>query len=176
MPVDAPSLLQHELQQTRPFLSTGQEALLGLLRTADLVRTRLAEILEPRGVTLQQYNVLRILRGAQPAGLPTLEIAERMIERAPGITRLLDRLERKALARRQRSSTDRRQVLCTITTAGLELLSTLDRPVQSADVEIANQLTAAEQRQLIHLLDVLRQSPERRSRPAQRSTQPGEHR
>lgn len=159
--MNASSLLQHELQQTRPFVSAGQEALLGLLRTTDMVRTRLAEILEPRGVTLQQYNVLRILRGAQPGGLPTLEIAERMIERAPGITRLLDRLERKGLARRQRSSTDRRRVFCTITAAGLELLTTLDRPVQAVDLEIANKLSAAEQRHLIHLLDVLRQPSER---------------
>lgn len=156
-----PSPLQREIQQFRPFVSAGQEALLGLLRAADVVRIRLAEIIEPHGVTPQQYNVLRILRGAGADGLPTLEIGVRMIERAPGITRLLDRLEMKGLARRQRSSTDRRQVFCTITPAGLELLVTLDRPVQAVDVEIASKLSAAEQRQLIHLLDVLRQPPTR---------------
>jgi hypothetical protein len=59
------------------------------------VTRRLAGVVEPHGVTLQQYNVLRILRGAGEGGLPTLEIAQRMIEHAPGITRLLDRLERK---------------------------------------------------------------------------------
>ena len=153
------SQLQRDLQQNRPFESAAQEALLGLLRTADVVRLRLAGVLEPRGVTFQQYNVLRILRGAGAEGLPTLEIGARMIERAPGVTRLLDRLETKGLARRERSRVDRRQVFCTITPAGRELLATLDRPIQAVDGDIAAKLSAAEQRQLIHLLDVLRESP-----------------
>lgn len=157
--VVADSPLQRDLQQNRPFESAAQEALLGLLRTADVVRLRLADVLEPRGVTLQQYNVLRILRGAGAQGLPTLEIGARMIERAPGITRLLDRLETKGLARRERSRVDRRQVFCTITPAGLELLATLDRPVQAVDSDVAAKLSAAEQRQLIHLLDALREPP-----------------
>ena len=153
------SQLQRDLQQNRPFESAAQEALLGLLRTADVIRLRLAGVLEPRGVTFQQYNVLRILRGAGAEGLPTLEIGARMIERAPGVTRLLDRLETKGLARRERSRVDRRQVFCTITPAGRELLATLDRPIQAVDGDIAAKLSAAEQRQLIHLLDVLRESP-----------------
>jgi len=155
----ADSPLQRDLQQNRPFESAAQEALLGLLRTADVVRLRLAGVLEPRGVTLQQYNVLRILRGAGAEGLPTLEIGARMIERAPGVTRLLDRLETKGLARRERSRADRRQVFCTITPAGLELLAALDRPIQAVDGDVAAKLSAAEQRQLIHLLDVLREPP-----------------
>lgn len=159
MPVTADSRLQRDLQQNRPFESAAQEALLGLLRTADVVRLRLAGVLEPRGVTLQQYNVLRILRGAGTEGIPTLEIGARMIERAPGVTRLLDRLETKGLARRERSRADRRQVFCTITPAGLELLAALDRPIQAVDGDIAAKLSAAEQRQLIHLLDVLRGPP-----------------
>ena len=73
-----------------------------LVRTADLVRRVLDAVVEPHGITLQQYNVLRILRGAGAEGLPTLEIGERMIEQAPGVTRLLDRLEAKGLVRRQR--------------------------------------------------------------------------
>ena len=157
------SQLQREIRQHRPFSSASQEALLGLLRTADVVRARIAEIVEPHGVTPQQYNVRRILRGAEPEGLPTLEIVERMLERAPGITRLLDRLEIKGLARRQRSRTDRRQVFCTITPAGLTLLATLDRPVQALDAAIAGKLNAAEQRQLIRLLDVLREPPRSRA-------------
>ena len=158
MPSDA-SQLQREIRQHRPFASPSQEALLGLLRTADVVRARIAEIVEPHGVTPQQYNVLRILRGAAPEGLPTLDIVERMLERAPGITRLLDRLETKGLACRQRSRTDRRQVFCTITPAGLELLKALDRPVQAIDVDFAAKLSAAQQRQLIRLMDALREPP-----------------
>jgi len=79
------------------FRSREQRATLGLLRTADAVKRSLAQVIEPHGITPQQYNVLRILRGAGPEGLPTLTIGERMIEQTPGVTRLVDRLERKGL-------------------------------------------------------------------------------
>src|SRR5437867_4356503 len=97
-----PSAIERELKQTRPFPSRRQEAAVALLRTADRLRHLLTRWLEPAGITAQQYNVLRILRGALPGPLPTLEIAERMIERTPGITRLLDRLEAKRLVGRER--------------------------------------------------------------------------
>src|SRR5204863_9342501 len=108
------SALQREIRQRKPFRSPTQEAVVGLLRSTDRVRRARAGVVEPRGITLQQYNVLRILRGARPRGLPTLEIAARMVEHAPGITRLLDRLEAKTLVRRQRPAGDRRQVVCRI--------------------------------------------------------------
>ena len=87
--------LQQELKQRKPFQSVAQEALLGLMRTTDLMRRQVAAFVEPHGITLQQYNVLRILRGGGTDGVPTLEVAERMVEQTPGITRLLDRLEAK---------------------------------------------------------------------------------
>ena len=68
-----------------------------ILRTAGALRRLYADIFEQYGITFQQYNVVRILRGAGPGGLPTLEIVSRMIDQAPGITRLLDRLESKKL-------------------------------------------------------------------------------
>src|SRR4029453_18362861 len=109
------SRIQHEIKQSRPFRSKGQEAAIALMRTADLVRRTIAGIVGPYDLTPQQYNVLRILRGAGQAGLPTLEIPERMVEQAPGITRLLDRLEKKTWVERERSQEDRRQVICRIT-------------------------------------------------------------
>ena len=84
--------IRDEIKQKRPFRSSADEAVVTLLRTADRLRTALSSVVEPHGITLQQYNVLRILRGAGTDGLPTLEIAERMIGQAPGITRLLDRI------------------------------------------------------------------------------------
>jgi DNA-binding MarR family transcriptional regulator len=120
------SRLQRELKQQRPFAAPTQEAAVALMRTADLMRRALSAVVEPLDVTIQQYNVLRILRGAGERGLPTLEIAERMIEQAPGITRLIDRLEAKQLVARERCDTDRRQVFCRITGEGLELLAQLD--------------------------------------------------
>jgi DNA-binding MarR family transcriptional regulator len=101
--------------------------------------------------------VLRILRGAGEQGLPTLAIARRMLEQTPGITRLIDRLEAKGWVERERQRDDRRLVLCRITPAGLELLAGLDAPVQQADSELLGMLEEAERRQLICLLDRIRQ-------------------
>jgi len=152
-----PSAIERELKQTRPFPTRRQEAAVSVMRTADLLRRLLEQALEPSGVTAQQYNVLRILRGARPVPLPTLEIAERMIERTPGITRLLDRLEAKKLVRRDRCESDRRQVLCTITAAGLELLRDVDATVNDIESRSLGRLSDAETRQLIELLDAIRE-------------------
>lgn len=152
-----PSRLQQEIKQNRPFRSLAQEAALGLIRTTDVIRRRTGEMIEPEGVTVQQYNVLRILRGAGPSGLPTLEIATRMVEQTPGITRLLDRLESKRLVHRERCPEDRRQVTCRITDAGLDLLGRLDPAVDAADDLLLGTLTQTEMKQLIRLLDRIRQ-------------------
>lgn len=146
-----------ELKQRRPFAHPSGEAAVAMIRTTDQLQRRIAVVVEPAGITLQQYNVLRILRGSHPDPLPTLEIAVRMIEEAPGITRLLDRLEAKALVRRERCREDRRQVLCSITETGLAALAQLDGPV----VEVTRQAFAplGDERtdQLIRLLDALRE-------------------
>jgi MarR family transcriptional regulator, organic hydroperoxide resistance regulator len=153
------SQLQREIRQGKPFRSRGQEVVVALLRTADLIRRTVGRVLEPHDITPQQYNVLRILRGAGEQGLPTLEIADRMIEQAPGVTRLLDRLEVKGLVRRQRCAQDRRQVLCWLTPAGLELVERLDEPVDSADAEAVAMLTPEEQEKLLRMLDAVRSGP-----------------
>lgn len=145
-----------EIRQTRPFRSAGAEATISLLRTADLLRRRLSAVIEPTGITFQQYNVLRILRGAGADGVPTLEIAERMIERAPGITRLIDRLEAKGLVARRRCTEDRRVVYGMITAEGLELLARLDGQVDATDESAMSHLSTQEQKHLIGLLDTIR--------------------
>jgi DNA-binding MarR family transcriptional regulator len=150
------SRIQAEIRQTKPFASRSQEAVLALLRTTDRVRRVITEQLAPFEVTPQQYNVLRILRGAGPDGLPTLEIADRMIEDAPGITRLLDRLEAKHLVSRERCPSDRRQVTCRISRTGLKLLAEVDRLVNESDEILGAHLDERELRQLIDLLDKIR--------------------
>lgn len=152
----SPIHIRDEIRQRRPFRSLGHQAVVALLRTADVVRQSYGVVVEPHGLTLQQYNVLRILRGAAGEGLPTLEIVERMVERAPGITRLLDRLERKGLVRRQRCAVDRRQVLCWPTAAALELLAALDSPVDAADHGAVAALSQRARRELVRLLDAVR--------------------
>jgi MarR family transcriptional regulator, organic hydroperoxide resistance regulator len=151
-----PSLLQTELKQSKPFRSPSAEAAVALLRTADVVRRVIAAVVEPSGVTMQQYNVLRILRGAGNDGIPTLEIVGRLIEETPGITRLLDRLEAKKLVMRERCARDRRQVLCRITPPGLAMLERLDEPVAEVDQSVMEGLSARETRDLIALLEKVR--------------------
>ncbi len=153
---DEVSALQREIGQKRPFRSRSQEAVLGILRTADVVRRYLARVLEPYDVTPQQYNVLRILRGAGTEGLPTLTIGERMLEDSPGVTRLIDRLVAKGMVSRQRSREDRRQVLCRIAPPGLDLLGQINGLVDARDDDALGMLTPDEQKELIRLLDRIR--------------------
>ena len=129
---------------------------MALMRTTDVVRRRMARVVEAYGVTLQQYNVLRILRGGGSHGVPTLEVAARMIEETPGITRLLDRLEAKGWVRRERCPHDRRQHLCWITDAGTALLARLDAPILTASDACLEGLSAAERLALRRLLDAIR--------------------
>ncbi len=126
------------------------------MRTTDIVRRRFAAVVEPRGITLQQFNVLRILRGAGAAGVPTLEVGARMVEQTPGTTRLLDRLEAKGLVRRQRCPKDRRQHLCWITAEGTTLLAALDRPMLAEGERILKTVGPKDRIALIRLLDAIR--------------------
>jgi len=145
-----------EIAQRRPFHSLGAEVAVSILRTAAVIERDFARVVSPSGITVQQYNVLRILRGAGEEGLPTLVIRDRMIHEAPGITRLIDKLEQAGLARRERTSSDRRQVFCYITPAGLTLLKELEDEMAAADDAAVAMLTADEQRHLLHLLDAVR--------------------
>jgi DNA-binding MarR family transcriptional regulator len=154
------SILQRELKQQTPFESRYHEAYVAVLRTADVIRRRVGVVVEPHGITPQQYNVLRILRGAGAAGLPTLEIAERMVEQTPGITRMIDRLEAKALVARERGCDDRRQVLCRITEKGLELLAMLDAPLRDAHQVVRESLAESDIEALLGILDRIRSLPE----------------
>jgi DNA-binding MarR family transcriptional regulator len=155
-----PSRLQQEIKQTRPFRSIGQEAVLGLFKTSDMLRRHFATVVGQLGeadeLTLQQYNVLRILRGAGPDGLPTLEIATRMVEQAPGITRLLDRLEAKDLVERERCPEDRRRVTCRISRTGLALLARLDEAMNQSDGIFDGAISASDLKHLVEVLDRMR--------------------
>ena len=131
-----------------------------LLSAADRVRASFETVCAPFDITGQQYNVLRILRGAEPEGLPTLTIAERMIERTPGITRMIDRLEAKGLVAREVRPHDRRCVYCRITKKGLSLLKLLDAPVEEFNRSAFRALSEAELKQLIALLVKAREAHE----------------
>lgn len=147
--------LREELKQSVPFRDKATEAVLALLRSANILRRRGEAITLQEDVTLQQYNILRILRGAR-SPLPTMEIAARLIEQAPGITRLVNVLEERGLLKREAWSGDRRQVLCQITPAGLKLLERLDDPINEFDSTSMGTLSEAKIQQLIDLLEEVR--------------------
>jgi DNA-binding MarR family transcriptional regulator len=104
------------------FESASQEAYLNLLVAAGHLRAQFERVCTEHGITNSQYNVLRILRGVHPQGHSRCEIAQRMIERAPDVTRLIDRLEKRGLVERDRSDQDRRLSISRITARGLQLL------------------------------------------------------
>jgi DNA-binding MarR family transcriptional regulator len=138
-------------------MATPLETLIALMRTADLVRRYMTAIIEPHGITLQQFNVLRILRGAGSEGVPTLEVAQRMVEQTPGVTRLLDRLEAKELIRRQRCPKDRRQHLCWIAPKGLAVLQKIDAVEGPAHDDLLQGLKPKDRATFVRLLDAIRE-------------------
>jgi DNA-binding MarR family transcriptional regulator len=149
--------LKLEIQQAPPFSSVEEEALLNLLRTSDCLNRALQQKIRGWGLTSTQYNVLRILRGAEPNGLPCAAIGDRMIAAEPDITRLLARLKRLKLIRQHRDRHDRRVVLTTITDSGLELLRTMDPVVRSGPGELLGHMRRADLTEMIRLLELARQ-------------------
>jgi DNA-binding MarR family transcriptional regulator len=148
--------LREEIKKANPFDAVEQEALLNLVRTADVLAGQIAETLKPFALSATQYNVLRILRGAGQDGLPCGEVAARMITRDPDVTRLLDRMEKRKLISRSREKKDRRVVCARITETGRKLLAELDPIVLAAHRKQLGHMTADQLRQLIELLELSR--------------------
>jgi DNA-binding MarR family transcriptional regulator len=150
--------LKLEIMQEPAFSSTEEEAVLNLLRSSDCLERAFQQKIRGWGLTATQYNVLRILRGAHPNGLPCAAIGERMIAAEPDITRLLARLKRLKFIRQHRDRHDRRIVLTTITDSGLDLLRAMDPAVLSAPKELLGHMHRAELAELIRLLELARQN------------------
>ena len=121
--------IDREIRQTKPFRSLQEQVVINLMRTTRAVEESWIHYLKrTEGISPSQYNILRILRGARPNAVKISDIADRMITRDPDVTRLVDRLIKQGLARRERDSEDRRVVRVEISGAGLALLSRLDGP------------------------------------------------
>ena len=150
------STLAKEIKQGKPFESVEVEAHLNLVRSCDLLEGNVARFLKQHGISTPQYNVLRILRGAEPDGLPSLAVADRMVTRVPDVTRLLDRLAAKGLVVRERSTRDGRVMLARITADGLAFLAGLDRPLLEFHQAQIGHMSKDELVQLIVLLEKLR--------------------
>jgi DNA-binding MarR family transcriptional regulator len=150
------SSLRAEIKQQKPFDSLEQEVHLNLERTTAVLSHAFAEALKPFDITPTQYNVLRILRGAGPAGLCRNDVRDRMVSQVPDVTRLMDRLEESGLIERERSAADRRQVASRITAKGLAVLSALDAPVVGIHKEQLGHMSATQLRTLAELLELAR--------------------
>ena len=148
--------LKLEIAQEPPFSSVEEEALLNLLRTADCLHRAFHLKTRGWGVSSTQYNVLRILRGAQPHGLTCSAIGDRMITAEPDITRLLARLKALKYVRQQRDRHDRRVVWTQISETGLQLLREMDPVILQMPIDLLGHLDRAELAELIRLLELAR--------------------
>ena len=151
-----PSTLQEELKQNKPFNSLEQEALLSVVRTSANLMDKFELFLRPHGITATQYNVLRILRGAEPSGLCRNELRDRMLTRMPDVTRLLDRMEEAGLVERARDNEDRRMVTTRITKKAAQLLATLDPLVAANEKHFFSGISREQIQTLIDVLEVVR--------------------
>jgi DNA-binding MarR family transcriptional regulator len=141
--------------EQRAFSGTADEAVVSVLVAANHLDQRLATVITVHGITTDQYNVLRILRGVHPEGHPRHEIARRMIHPAPDVTRMLDRLVRRKLITRVRDPRDGRLSVARITPAGLALLKRIDPEVEEVQQNATAMLTAAERKELVRLCERL---------------------
>jgi DNA-binding MarR family transcriptional regulator len=148
--------LQQELKKKRPFDCPEQEAALNISRTADRLQIQFTRLFREYGVTGPQYNVLRILRG-EGKPLPILEIASRTVAVVPGITGLIDRLEREGFVERVRCSEDRRVIYVALTDNGSAVLARLDEPLLALHRKLMGHMTAAELKELSRLLEKARE-------------------
>ena len=139
-----------------PAASLENRVFVALLQAADSLGQEAEQLLKTAGLTGAQYNVLRILRGAEPQGLPCRGIGDRMISHDPDMTRLLDRLEKRALITRVRQTDDRRVIKTRITPQALSLLKTLDRPVRELHKRQFRHMSAARLKLLSNLLEEIR--------------------
>jgi len=151
--------LQQELKKKQPFDSPEQVAVLNVLRTGDWIDNRLGRLFREYGLTSSQYNVLRILRG-EGKPLPSLEIADRLIQVVPAITGLIDRLEKQELVVRRRDDEDRRVVFVEITPKAVTLLAKIDQPLDQLQKQLIGHLTKSELAQLSSLLEKARAAEE----------------
>ena len=152
--------LKLEIEQEPPFSSPEEEALLNLLRTSDCLHRAFHRKTRAWGLTSTQYNVLRILRGAQPHGLTCSAIGSRMITAEPDITRLLSRLKTLKFVRQQRDTHDRRVVWTKISESGLKLLAEMDAVIQQLPLDLLGHLDKAELAEFIRLLELARSGSE----------------
>ncbi len=149
--------LRDELKKRLPFDSVEQEAALAVMRTSDLLENRLARLLREHGLTPTQYNILRILRG-EGRPLPCLEVAQRMIQVAPAITRVVEQLLTLQLITKTQSSQDRRVFEIELTPSAKRKLKRIDAPILELHSSLLSNISQSDQKTLIRILESVRGS------------------
>lgn len=153
--------IEEEVQSA--FRDPFHKAMVNILFTAGVLRTQINRRLKQWGLTHEQYNVLRILRGAKEKPLCAKDINCRMVDRSSNTTRIIDRLVSKGYVTRAQNSEDRRELEIAITQKGLILLSTIDAALASSPFWVED-MSAASAERLSELLDEFRNAPERACR------------
>ena len=147
--------VRERLKQSKGFETIAHEAVVGLQVAAAYVEQLFGDVCAEHGITLDQFNVLRILRGARPGGHPRYEIADRLVRRSPDVTRLLDRLERMKLIERVRSTEDRRLSISRITKRGLDILEAIEPKRMEMQHHVVRNLSTDELRELSRVCDAI---------------------
>jgi DNA-binding MarR family transcriptional regulator len=154
--------LSRRLKQPR-FASAQQEALLSVMVAAGTIHDVVDAVCERHGLTRSQFNVLRILRGVSPEGHPRCEIAQRLVERAPDVTRLVDRLQARGLVRRNRGGTDQRQAITRITPKGLKLVESIQPEMEEQSTWLLGKLSEQDCHELARLCALIFEAESRPS-------------
>lgn len=141
--------------QQKQFSSAAAQAWVSVVVAGDRLTQEAEAVFGHHGVTGDQYNVLRILRGAYPGGLARGEITQRLMRQAPDTTRMLDRLERAGLVERRRDTEDARRSIAGITREGIQLLERVDPQIERVMEMAMAPLEAAQLEQLARLCDAL---------------------
>ena len=154
-----PHGLREELKQTRPFPRRSAEAAVSVMRTAAILEHELNDVLKPSGLTVTQYNVLRILRGAGEKGLCGREVGERLVSPVPDVSRLLERMEDVGLLSRERDAKDRRHVTARITESGRRLLESVTPALEAVERARFGRLSETALQAMITSLAQVRENP-----------------
>jgi DNA-binding MarR family transcriptional regulator len=154
-----PHGLREELKQTRPFPRRSAEAAVSVMRTAAVLEHELNEVLKPSGLTVTQYNVLRILRGAGENGLCGREVGERLVSRVPDVSRLLERMEDMGAVSRERDENDRRHVTARLTESGRRLLEAVTPALEAVERARFGRLSETALQAMITSLAHVRETP-----------------
>jgi DNA-binding MarR family transcriptional regulator len=146
--------IEDEIQQ-KSFKSEAHKAYINIVYTANYLAVKQAAVFKPFGITLPQFNVLRILRGQHPKPATVNLLMERMLDKTSNVSRIMDKLVLKKLATRRQCPNDRRAVDVLITDAGLELLKKMDEEMEKQQIGLQN-LSDSEAKELNQLLDKVR--------------------